>query len=159
MKWWWLFLCGVAAAAAQTPGPTQPIPFSHRQHAGTLKLKCNMCHPNRDPGESMGIAQAATCMQCHSSVKTDSPAIQKLAGYAESRRAIPWVRLYQIPAYVFFSHRAHLETGNTCRECHGPAEERSTMAREVDLSMTGCMNCHKEKNASNDCLYCHEQRQ
>jgi hypothetical protein len=156
-----LFFCAAVAAVAQAPpsGPAQPVPFSHKQHAGTLKLKCNMCHPNRDPGESMGIAQASTCMQCHSSVKTDSPAIQKLAAHAESKRAVPWVRVYQIPAYVFFSHRAHIEAGNTCRECHGPVEERAQLAREADLSMTGCMNCHKTKNASNDCLYCHEQRQ
>lgn len=158
---WLLFVCALGIAAAQAPpaAPTQPIPFSHKHHVGTLKLKCNMCHPNRDPGEFMGIAQASTCMQCHSSIKTDSPHIQKLAGYAESKRAIPWVRVYQIPAYVFFSHRSHLEAGNTCQECHGQVSERAQLAREVNLNMTGCMNCHKTKNASNDCTYCHEQRQ
>ena len=98
-------------------------------------------------------------MQCHSSVKTDSLHIQKLAGYAESKRPIPWVRVYQIPTFVFFSHRAHLEAGNTCQECHGAVAEREQMAREVNLNMSGCMACHKTKNASNDCLYCHEQRQ
>lgn len=150
----------VAAAIAQTdrPAPAQPVKFSHKQHAGTLKLKCNMCHANRDPGETMGIASANVCMQCHTAVKTDSPEIQKVAEFAKSARAIRWVRVYQIPTYVNFSHRSHLESGNTCQECHGSVPERDVLAREGDVSMTGCMNCHKAKNASNDCTFCHEQR-
>src|SRR5215218_11483044 len=95
----------VAMAQTQTkkpppPPPEQPIPYSHKLHVGTLKLKCNMCHPNKDPGEIMGIPQASTCMQCHSSVKTDSPAIQKLAEYAKTSRQIRWARVYEIPTYV-----------------------------------------------------------
>ncbi|MBX5497302.1 MAG: hypothetical protein IRZ15_18345 [Bryobacteraceae bacterium] len=150
------------SAAAQTPqpppAPAQPIPFNHKLHAGNLKLKCSMCHPNRDPGETMGIAPASVCMQCHSAVKTDSPEIQKLAEFAKSNRTIRWNRVYAIPSYVLFSHRAHLAAGNTCVECHGPVAEREALFREVDLSMTGCMNCHRVKNASNDCTYCHEER-
>jgi len=168
MQWFGLSTAALLAAAGafafaqqgsgQRPAPAQPIAFSHKQHAGTLKLKCNMCHPNRDPGETMGIAATTVCMQCHTAVKTDSPEIQKLAEYARASRPVRWVRVYQIPTYVEFSHRAHLEAGNTCQECHGPVAEREVLAREGDLSMSGCMNCHKAKNASNDCTFCHEQR-
>src|SRR3954462_4971780 len=98
-----LLLAGAASVAvAQRPAPAQPIAFNHKQHAGTLKLKCNMCHPNRDPGETMGIATASVCMQCHSSVRTDSPDIQKLAEYAKASRQIKWARVYAIPTYVEF---------------------------------------------------------
>jgi hypothetical protein len=142
----------------QKAPPEQPIAYSHKKHVGELKLKCNMCHPNRDPGEIMGIPQAAVCMQCHSSVKTDSPAIQKLADFAKAKRDIRWVRIYQIPTYVMFSHKAHLQTGATCQECHGPVQEREQMFKETDISMGGCMSCHKAKNASNDCSFCHEPR-
>jgi len=153
----------IVAAVGQTqkqppPPPEQPIPYSHKLHVGTLKLKCNMCHPNKDPGEIMGIPQASTCMQCHSSVKTDSPAIQKLADYAKSSRQIRWARVYEIPTYVMFSHKAHLEAGNTCQECHAQVAERDQLFREADISMGGCMNCHRMKKASNDCSFCHEPR-
>ena len=153
-------MCFCMAAAQTAPAPpAQPVPFSHKQHAGTLKLKCNMCHPNRDPGESMGIAAASVCMQCHSSVKKDSPAIQKVAESAETKRPIRWTRVYEIPTYVFFSHRAHTEAGNTCQECHGAVADRDQLFREVNLNMTGCMDCHRVKKASNDCTFCHDQRQ
>jgi hypothetical protein len=141
------------------PPPEQPIPYSHKKHVGELKLKCNMCHPSRDPGESMGIPQASTCMQCHSSVKTDSPAIQKLTEFAKANRSIPWQRVYQIPSYVFFSHKEHLTAGATCATCHGNVAEREQLFREADISMGGCMNCHRVKNAKLDCSYCHELRQ
>src|SRR5205823_8842012 len=98
--------------------PEQPVPFSHKVHAGTLKMKCKMCHPNPDPGESMTIAAPVTCMQCHSAIKADSPAIQKVAAFAKNERDLKWARVYQIPSYVVFSHRAHLDAGNKCEECH-----------------------------------------
>lgn len=153
-----LLIAAVWTVAAQTP-PAQPVPFSHRHHVGTLKLKCGMCHPNRDPGESMGTAASNVCMQCHSAVKTDSPHIKKVAESAKEKRPIKWTRVYQIPTYVYFSHRAHIEAKNTCQECHGDVSQRDALFKEVDLSMTGCMNCHKAKSASNDCAFCHEQRQ
>jgi hypothetical protein len=155
-----LFLLLALSASAQSDKepPEQPLPFSHKAHAGTLKLKCKMCHPNPDPGEVMRIAAASVCMSCHSAIKTDSPAIQKLAAFAKNERPIPWVRVYEIPSYVNFSHRAHLETGNACEDCHGPVAERDRLFREGDISMGGCMKCHQLKKVSVDCTFCHEQR-
>jgi Cytochrome c7 and related cytochrome c/Class III cytochrome C family len=156
----------IVVAAAQTPeqarrtppAPSQPVAFSHKVHAGQLKLKCSMCHANPDPGERMGIATASTCMNCHSAIKADSPEIQKVADAAKTARPIRWTRVYSIPSYVFFSHRTHLEAGNTCAECHGQVAERDRLFREADISMGGCMACHSEKGASNDCTFCHEAR-
>jgi hypothetical protein len=133
-------------AAADTPAPPrQPLPFSHKQHAGTMKLQCKTCHPNPDPGESMTIASPSACIQCH-------PA------FAKNSQPIPWVRVYQIPSYVNFSHRVHLETGNTCADCHGKVAERDQLFKEGNISMGGCMQCHQAKKVSIDCTFCHEQR-
>lgn len=149
---------GVLAQTGQTPsGPEQPIPFSHKLHAGAQALKCATCHKNADPGERMGLATAALCMQCHEDVKAESPAIQKLASYAKDQRAIKWVRVYEIPSYVFFSHRAHLTAGATCTECHGEVKELEQMYRTKAVNMASCVNCHQAKSASVDCTYCHEK--
>ena len=152
----------LAAAAgyvvAQPVAPDQPIPFSHKAHAGVLKVQCKMCHANAGVGETMGIAGAATCMQCHSAIKTDSPSIQKLAAFAKNEREIKWARVYQVPDFVRFSHRAHLDKGTTCAECHGQVVQRDQLFREVNLSMSGCMDCHRAKKASIDCMYCHDQQ-
>ena len=39
-----LLLLLACVLGAQNP-PAQPIPFSHKTHAGTLKMQCKMCHP------------------------------------------------------------------------------------------------------------------
>lgn len=154
--------CVLALAATgtggQTPmGPEQPLPFSHKKHAGEQALKCATCHRNADPGEKMGFAPTATCMGCHSDEAADKPSIQKLAAFDKEKREIRWVRVYEIPSFVFFSHRAHLATGNTCTECHGQVAERERLYREGDLSMAGCIKCHQAKQASTDCTYCHDK--
>ena len=146
-----------AALLHAEDAPPQPLPFSHKAHAGTMKLACKMCHPNPDPGETMTIAAPGVCMQCHSAIKADSPEIKRLAEYAKEGKQVPWVRVYEIPSWVDFSHRAHVEKGNTCQDCHGPVAERDQLAKETDLSMGGCMNCHRAKKAGMDCGYCHEE--
>lgn len=151
----WSAVTALSAASA----PEQPIPFNHQAHAGNLKIKCRMCHPDPDPGETMTLPVASMCMQCHSAIKADSPAIQKLAAFAKNDREIPWIRVYEIPTYVKFSHRAHLESGSTCEECHGPVAQRAQLSKEGDISMGGCMSCHRAKKASIDCGFCHEPLQ
>ena len=90
----------------QSPAPPQPIPFSHKAHAA-LGVKCLDCHPIKDPGLAAGYPREATCMACHVSIKTESPAVQKLAAYEKAGEAIPWVKIYQAPNYVYFPHDIH----------------------------------------------------
>ncbi len=143
-------------ALAQT-APEQPIPYSHKLHAGTLQLKCNQCHVNADPGDAMGFPAVKTCMACHASIAASKPSIQKLAAAAKSGQELDWVRVYHTPAFVWFSHRTHLAAGSKCENCHGPVAERQQLHREGDISMVGCMNCHRAKKVSNDCSFCHER--
>ena len=154
----WVLVLGAVLVAAAADAPEQPLPFSHKTHAGAMQLPCKMCHTNPDPGETVGIPPAATCMQCHSSIKTDSPAIQKLTAYANNKRPIPWVRIYEVPDFVNFSHRTHMKAGNKCEDCHGKVAESDQLAREGNVSMGGCMDCHKTKNVSVECTFCHDQR-
>lgn len=147
------------AAAPVTPKPpAQPVPYSHKLHVG-MGLPCKNCHTNPDPGEVMGIPSVQVCMGCHKSVKTDSPHIQKLAKHAGDKTEPEWARVYRIPSYVFFSHRAHVEWGAKCETCHGPVATREALWREVSVAMGACMDCHRTNKASNDCTFCHEARQ
>ena len=136
-------------------GPVQPVPFSHKEHAGTLKMDCQYCHTPSRSGETLMIPRASFCMQCHQSVATDNPGVQKLAQYAKTDRTIPWVRIYELPSFVSFSHKVHLQHGATCEECHGEVAQQTRLYKESDISMATCVNCHREKQASTDCSTCH----
>ena len=138
--------------------PQQPIPFSHKQHSA-IPLKCADCHTTTDSGKLETIPAASQCMACHVSIATDKPAIQELKKFADSKQPIPWARVYQIPTYVIFSHQRHLEAGFTCAQCHGPVAERDALWKETDLSMDGCMACHKAHKGGVGCTSCHEGRQ
>ena len=153
------------AAAQQTPAPKyvpsapeQPIPFSHRVHASAAKLDCKSCHPVPEPGDFATIPETAKCMSCHRAIKKDSPAIQRLAAFDAAARPVPWRRVYRIADYVFFSHKEHLAHGASCEDCHGPVRERDALRKEKETSMAACMDCHRARQASLACNYCHEQK-
>jgi hypothetical protein len=152
-------LIALFSADVQKPeeAPKQPIAFSHAYHAGTLKLACAGCHVNPKPGEMMTFPAEAKCMACHATAKTESAEIQRLAKFAADRKKVPWVRVYQIPTYVFWSHQTHLEAGGKCADCHGAVEKMTNMYREVAMNMGACMSCHAKKQVSNDCQFCHEK--
>lgn len=143
--------------ATYLSGAEQPLPFSHKTHLAT-GLQCKSCHKNPDPGEMMTFPATSVCMGCHASVKKDSPAIQKLAAAAKANEKIPWVRVYKIPGYVFFSHRFHVDGGVACETCHGPVREREVIVAEVKHDMGSCMSCHTTMKVSNDCTFCHDKR-
>lgn len=87
--------------------------------------------------------------------------------YDESKRGQPleWIRVHSLPAFTYFDHRRHVNTGVTCQQCHGPVETMETVSQEKDLSMGWCVNCHRdvssgamtdlEGDPSISCAVCH----
>jgi hypothetical protein len=152
------FSQGLPALKNVPPPPGQPLPFSHRKHV-SQGLQCADCHPMPEPGDFAEIVSAERCMLCHTSIKSDSPAIQKLADFQKRGEPIPWEPVYLVADYVFFSHKVHLtRAGAQCADCHGPVGEREVMAKERDISMAACMDCHRAKSASLECNFCHDPR-
>lgn len=135
--------------------PEQPIPFSHKAHVAT-GAKCLDCHPIRGEGFQAGLPREAACMGCHTTIKKDSPHIAKLAEFAKTRKPVPWVSVYRVPAYVWFSHASHhTDAKIACETCHGPVAERDVLAKERPTNMYSCMQCHARMGASNGCDFCH----
>jgi len=85
-------------------------------------------------------------------------AIKKLARFSQSKRPIPWVRVYSVPAFVFWSHRTHLEAAQQCAACHGNVSEMDVLQATNVTTMDGCVQCHEKKDASTGCVSCHEGR-
>ena len=135
--------------------PVQPIPFSHKRHA-EASIRCNMCHPNAAKAERAGLPATSQCMTCHAGIKKDSPNIRELAAIHQQEKPIRWARVYRLPDFVFFSHSTHVNGKVACAVCHGPVEERETLAAEVTHDMKTCMACHSARGASNKCHVCHE---
>lgn len=80
-------------------------------------------------------------------------------------KSIPWVRVHNLPDYVYFDHRAHVAVGVSCQKCHGPVESMERVRQFETLSMGWCVNCHRDATengidghqvqASTNCAVCH----
>jgi hypothetical protein len=159
-----------AAWDENAEGPKQPIPFSHKHHAGLYQIDCQYCHTATDRSRAAGVPSVEVCMGCHSQFQPsydELEGIQILKGYWERKEPIPWVQIHRLPEYVKFRHNRHIQAGVECQRCHGPVEKMDKLAMMDEthwwpwllptktLEMGWCINCHRENNASQDCLKCH----
>ena len=151
-------------------GPLQPIPFSHKHHAGKWKMDCQYCHSGTDRSRAAGVPAVEVCMGCHAQFPKEYDSlegIQILKQYWAEQKSIPWVQIHRLPEYVKFQHQAHIRAGFECQTCHGPVEKMDKLALVPDtqfwqyglptkkLEMGWCIMCHRDNGTSQDCLTCH----
>ena len=136
--------------------PIQPIAYTHKVHLGN-GMQCTDCHVGVDQGPDARIPNVSFCMTCHQVIATDKPEIKKIAAYRARGEDIPWQRVYGFPpsAHVKFNHAPHIRAGVDCSVCHGDMRQLTVAVRKVDHTMGFCIGCHREKNASLDCVTCH----
>jgi hypothetical protein len=138
------------------PTAVQPIPFPHKTHIAK-KAECIDCHESVEKGPIAGIPSVKTCMICHSQIAADKPLIKQVTSFSDKGIEIPWQRVYGFTreAHVRFNHAPHIRSKVECSTCHGDVANQTVAERSVDHTMGFCVNCHKAKNAPNDCLTCH----
>ncbi len=124
--------------------PTQPVPFSHKLHAGDLGLDCRYCHSTVEESSYAAIPPTATCMNCHSQVGTDRPSLAPIRESYETGAPVPWVKVHQLPEYAYFDHSVHLAAGVGCSTCHGRVDRMPVVTLESPLSMQWCLDCHRD---------------
>lgn len=149
------FLTGCRGWWFWTPGdtvdnvgyhPEQPLPFDHSTHAGERKIPCQYCHYNARRSESAGVPAMNTCMGCHKVAGTALDAIKQLTEKYNNREPIEWVRVHDLPDFVRFTHRQHVQAGIECQTCHGAVEEMKTAVQKAPLQMGWCVSCHQDNN-------------
>ena len=138
------------------PEARQPIPFPHKVHLAK-KAVCTDCHETVERGPVAGIPSVKTCMICHSQIATDKPLIKEVTAYSEKGVEIPWQRVYGFTheAHVRFNHAPHIRAKVECTTCHGEIGQQTVAQRNVELNMGFCVDCHKRRQAPNECLTCH----
>ena len=128
--------------------PVQPVPYSHRLHAGELQLDCRYCHASVEVSAVANLPPTQTCMNCHRIIARDSPALQKVRDSAQSGRPMRWVRVHKLPEFAYFDHHAHVRAGVGCVSCHGHVEQMERVRQVEPLSMSWCLDCHRDPQPS-----------
>jgi hypothetical protein len=142
-------------AAFGADAPAQPIAFNHKLHVD-MKMECTDCHQLALSSRHAGLPTANLCMACHRSIKAKSPEVQKILQYKTDHQSIPWVRLYQLPSFVYYNHERHVRAGGLpCKICHMATGTEAVTVAYRTFTMGFCMDCHKERKVSNDCSTCH----
>jgi hypothetical protein len=121
----------------------QPIPFSHEHHVGGLGIDCRYCHTSVESSSFAGIPDTQTCMTCHSQVWTEAPVLEPLRRAWKEDRPVEWVRVHDLPDFVYFDHSIHVAKGVGCVECHGRVDKMPLMWQEATLQMEWCVKCHR----------------
>ena len=121
----------------------QPVPFSHRHHVTQLGIDCRYCHTAAEQSSFAGIPPTETCMTCHSQIHATSPMLETVRASYRDNQSLPWVRVNDLPDYVYFNHSIHLKKGVACVTCHGPVGEMAVTWRENSLNMEWCLECHR----------------
>ncbi len=156
-----LFIGGwVNAAFFPRNAPAQPIEFSHEIHAGQNAVPCQYCHVHASQSISAGVPSVNKCVNCHNNLPgvRDKPGIVKLFDYWDAREPIPWVKVHDLPDFVYFPHKRHVQAGRACQECHGAVETMARVERVAPLKMLWCIDCHDQYEVANgrDCWTCHK---
>jgi hypothetical protein len=123
--------------------PAQPVPYSHKLHAGNLGMDCYYCHTTVDKAAHAAIPPAETCMNCHSKVKEKSALLAPIRESYETGKAVPWVNVHVMPDYVYFNHQSHVTVGVSCVSCHGRVDQMVEVKQVQPLNMAWCLDCHR----------------
>jgi hypothetical protein len=123
--------------------PDQPVPFSHKHHVEGLGLQCQYCHTSVEKSSYAGIPPTKTCMNCHSQIWTNAALLEPVRQSWATGQSIPWIKVHDLPDYVYFNHEIHVNKGIGCASCHGRVDEMPLMYEENSLQMEWCLNCHR----------------
>ena len=121
----------------------QPVQFSHRHHAGELGIDCRYCHTSVENTARAGIPPTQTCMNCHKQIWLDSPTLEPVRASFRTDRSIPWIKVHDLPDFVYFNHSIHVAKGVGCETCHGRVDRMNLTWQQNSLQMEWCLECHR----------------
>jgi hypothetical protein len=143
MGWLIFTLMRSSWATKQNEFVEQPLQFSHAHHVGGMGLDCRYCHTSVEKSSFAGIPPTKTCMNCHSQIWTNAPILEPVRASFRNDKPLNWIRVNDLPDFVYFNHQIHIKQGVGCDTCHGPVDKMPLMYQAKPLLMEWCVGCHR----------------
>lgn len=121
----------------------QRVPFSHEHHVNGLGLDCQYCHTSVTTSSFAGIPPTHTCMTCHSQIWNTSPMLEPVRESYRTQKPLQWIRVNDLPDFVYFNHSIHVAKGIGCETCHGRVDLMPLTWKQNTLFMRWCLDCHR----------------
>jgi hypothetical protein len=87
-------------------------------------------------------------MNCHERIWTNSDKLTPVRQSLASGKPVEWLKVHDLPDYVYFNHSAHVTRGVGCVTCHGRVDEMDEVYQKEPLSMSWCLTCHRAPEAN-----------
>jgi hypothetical protein len=120
----------------------QPVQFSHRHHVGDDGIDCRYCHTSVETSAFAGIPSTEICMNCHTQVWANAPALEPVRESWRTGMPIQWNRVSNIGDFAYFNHSIHVYKGVGCVTCHGEVDRMNLTFKTQSMQMEWCMDCH-----------------
>jgi hypothetical protein len=121
----------------------QPVQFSHLHHVLDDGIDCRYCHTSVETSSFAGIPPTKTCMNCHSQIWQSAPILEPVRASFREDKPMQWIRVHDLPDFVYFNHSIHVKKGMGCETCHGRIDQMPLTKQENSLQMEWCLNCHR----------------
>jgi len=121
----------------------QPIQFSHAHHVGGEGFDCRYCHTSVEKSSYAGIPATKICMNCHSQIWNNAPILEPIRASFRDDQPVHWIKVNDLPDFVYFNHQIHVRQGVGCATCHGRVDRMPLMYQAQSLQMEWCLNCHR----------------
>ena len=121
----------------------QPIQFSHLHHVTDDGIDCRYCHTSVETSSFAGIPPTKTCMNCHSQLFATEPILEPVRASFRYDTPLHWIRVHDLPDFVYFNHSIHVKKGMGCETCHGRVDQMPLMEQVNTLQMDWCLYCHR----------------
>ena len=130
-------------ATGQREFVEQPVQFSHAHHVGGVGLDCRYCHTSVETSAFAGLPPTKTCMNCHSQIWTNAPILEPVRASFRNDTNLTWIRVHDLPDFVYFNHQIHVKQGVGCATCHGEIDKMPLTFQASSLLMEWCLDCHR----------------
>jgi hypothetical protein len=121
----------------------QPIQFSHLHHVSDDGIDCRYCHTSVETSPFAGIPPTKTCMNCHSQLFNTEPILEPVRASFREDKPLHWIRVHDLPDFVYFNHSIHVKKGMGCEVCHGRIDQMPLTLQARSLQMEWCIDCHR----------------
>ena len=108
-----------------------------------MGIDCRYCHSTVETSAYANIPPTKTCMNCHSQIWVNSPTLEPVRASYRTDQSIPWVKVHDLPDFVYFNHSIHVKKGVGCETCHGRVDKMALMNQKNNLEMRWCLDCHR----------------
>ena len=124
--------------------PMQPVPYSHKLHAGELGIDCRYCHASVEVSAVANVPPTQACMNCHRWSSATAPLLAPIRDSADERAVrCSWMRVHKLPDYAYFTHTRARRRRRRLR--HLPRPHRPDGGRDAGAAaqMSWCLDCHR----------------